>query len=260
MRLLILSVAVFLISGCSSRLYVPASYSPDQGKAIIGAIQDESLEVFLEHIEQSGKHLVFDLEIINKSDQSVLVDPQKIFYYGAYSPFPGLTNGENVRSAFGHAIDGAREVYALDEDAVNRDIRSVVRTQQAIGIVLAVAAAAVVVNDIVKDEEDYSSEYISKSKAQRAQNRDIVTFASLVTVDMIQSGLEVSQMKKFADLEYLPDEYLHEQALLPGSSMRGKVFLPVREVDHLRVVVPIGSRDYIFDFREASQREMREIR
>lgn len=257
---MLLSVAVILISGCSNRLYVPATYSPDQGKAVVGAIQDQSLEVFMEHIEQTGKHLVFDLEIINKSDRSVVVNPHKIFYYGAYTEFQGLKEGENVRASFGHAVDGARELYALTEEDVNRDIRATVRTQQAIGIILAVAAAAVVVNDIVQDGEDYSSEYISRSSARRAQNRDIATFASVVTVDMIQTGLEISQMKKFANLEYLPDEYLHEQILLPGSSMRGKVFLPLREVDHLRVVVPIDSRDYIFDFREASSREMREIR
>lgn len=260
MRLLILSAAVILISGCSDRLFVPSTYSPDKGKAVVGAIQDESLEVFMEHIEQSGKHLVFDLEVINKSDHSVVLDPHKIFYYGANTEFQGLKEGENVRASFGHAIDGARELYALTEEDVNRDIRATVRTERALAIVLAVAAAAVVVNDIVKDGEDYSSEYISKSAARRAINRDIATFASLVTVDMIQTGLEISQMKKFEDLEYLPEEYLHEQILLPGSSMRGKVFLPLREVDHLRVVVPIDSRDYIFDFREASVSEMQEIR
>jgi hypothetical protein len=260
MRILLLATILPLITGCTNKLYVPATYSPTDGDAVVGTIQDDQVQVYLENIEQTGKHMIFDLQVINQSDQPIVVDPHEIFYYGAFNPFPELTPGENVHSVFSHAVEGARGVYALTEEKVHKDIRATVRSQQAVGIVLAVAAAALVVNDIVQDSEDYSKEFWTKADANQARNRDIATFASLITVDMIRAGMEMDQMKKFEDLEYLPDEYLHEMILMPGNSVRGKVFLPVREVNHIRLVIPLGSHDYIFDFREATSKEMRVLR
>ncbi len=260
MRLIWLIGIIFLVSGCSNRIYIPESFSSADSKAVIGAIETDDLSLFMENINNTGSHFIYDLEVVNNGDDPILVDPHQIFYYGSHESFPALQPGQDVHSSFASATEQARGVFALKEKQVNNDIRANVRAKQAVGVVLMIAAAAVVVNDVVQDSKDFNKEIWTRSDARRSQARDLATFAGLVTLDMVRAGMEMEQQRQYEDLEFLPQEYLHKRMILPGESIRGKVFLPKRDVDHIRLIVPLESRNYVFDFRKATGAEMRLIK
>lgn len=260
MRSLALLILLPLITGCTNRLFIPASYSPNDPTATVAMVQDGDLDILVENMEVTAKHFVYDVEVVNKSDRSVFLDPHEAYYYGAEQAFQPLEAGASVRESFGQAISGAREVRALKEKEVHRDIRATIRSRQAVAAIVLIAATAVVVNDIVQDSQDFSKEIWTAADARRSQMRDVATFAGLVTADMIRAGMEMQQEKEFADLDFLPEEYLHRTLVMAGERIRGKVFLPRRDVDFVRIVIPVESRDYVFDFRQASGREIRAIK
>lgn len=249
--LLLIILQLPLLYACGPKTLVPQTYVPADKDRIVSVRDNGNVKVLVEHMPATGQHTVFDVEVVNESDEIVRIDPHSFSLYGSDAAFTldPDTDADIYQQSFALALPEFRGQYALREKEVNRDIKRQVTTKKVLGAMLVVAATAVVVHDAVQDSKDYSKVEWTIQDARRSENRDWATATSLVTLDMISQGLRLSNEKQFEDLKYLPAEYLHEILVFPGESVRGKVFFHRVPCKFVRLILPVDTETFIVDLK-----------
>jgi hypothetical protein len=85
MRKYLLPVIPYLIS-CGS--IVPLDYDKIENNYQRLTIENDYHTIHMASLESQYQHLVFDVEIINNTSDTIVFDPVSIVYYGSHSPFP----------------------------------------------------------------------------------------------------------------------------------------------------------------------------
>ena len=246
-----LLLLVFAI-GCQSRL-VPVAYQPKQQDAHVSVATQDDITVYLENLEYKNEIIVFDLEIINESGQGFYFDPEKIYFHTSPTGFKTVTNLEENWLEKSKSVGSPR--YAMSKRSVENYYRKSIRSKETgkffVGL-LAVGAAALNV-------AGGSGELGGSAFANVA--REVLVGASIVGSEVAGEVLTQKQIEDDEDLYYLDQEILKNGNVEDGSSVRGKVYFKPRDAyKFYRIVVPLTYYDFIFDMREASNKEMQYLR
>ncbi len=247
---------VITLVSCQSAHLVPVSYSVENPGETISFVKDEIAEIYLEHIPDESKQLVFDLDVWNTGNEYMVVKPQNMMIFGSPVPFPTPSNTDLNVYQETVSISGVTGKRASSQEEVNAFFRRRIRSQQAAQIALVLAGVALAVNDAVQDSKDYNKEFWTKQDSRRSAARDVATFAGFLTVDILSQAFEHETVQVREDLAYLPQEYLNEEMLYPDGHTRGRVFFRYSaDYDYYRIILPVEGVHYIFDFRRPEPAE-----
>ena len=81
-----LLLVVVLLASCAD--LVPSDYDKFSNNYSTLTIENDFHTVHMANMGSQYQHLVFDVEIINHSKDTIIFDPVSIVYYGSPSPFP----------------------------------------------------------------------------------------------------------------------------------------------------------------------------
>ena len=98
--------------------------------------------------------------------------------------------------------------------------------------------------DATLDAKDFSSKEWSSKKLKNSNTRDVITFASVAALGIVQEQTAMSASMSQEELHYLPDEILNATEIQPGQSYRGKAYLPFTKDKYIRLIIPLGSNDF----------------
>lgn len=260
-----LTVAVAM-SSCSSMQLVPGDFRATDPTSTALGLRASGKVIYLEHLPDDSQQFVFDLEIINESKHSYMVDPSRLRLYASQRPFPNTEVENRTEQAVSHVkqYGGIPTVKPRSAKEVNEFFERKIRAQRAWQVAMLVAGTALVVSDVVQDVNDSKKEIFTQKDINRAIMRDVATGSALVAMDMASGQMDGNIAKRAEDLEFLPDEYLGAQLLLEGSSARGKVFFPKKPATqaytYYRIIMPVDGAAHIFDFRMPKASERRAMR
>ena len=226
---------------------VPMSYKDNANSRLTQSIKTEDATVWLRYMRSQYGYMIFDLEIANHSPFQLSVAPQQISFYGSSKPFVPLETDEDV-----HALSRPNSTlkmnrqFACAPSSVQRVYAEKANSKKAEVGLFAVLAIGAIVFDATQDSKDAHKETFTSKDASKSFGRDVMVAAAVAASDVAQS----SAQQAAEDSYYLPFELFPECALESGNSIRGKIFLPRESYKYyVRVIIPIGDADYVFDFR-----------
>ncbi len=249
MKNAVLLTIIVLCASCSPRL-VPVNFNPENDIDIVEVIEQNNVTVYLEHIDKSYPHQVFDLEVINQSSDTINIAPQQIAYYSAYEPFAPISSTDDEihnLTLDNTAIIKGRQ-FALSPYTINEQMERKVKAKKDLGIFLAVLTVGLAVYDGVKDADAASDGEWSFSDESNSLARDALVGASLIATELADNSL----VNTAEDLDFLSYEVFPESKIAPGQKVRGKIFINAEDgiFRYYRFVVPVGNTDFVFDLRK----------
>ncbi len=244
-----LLLAILLCASCSPRL-VPVNFNPEHDIDKVDVIEQNGITVYLEHIDKSFPHQVFDLEVINQTSDTIDIAPQQISFYTAYEPFSPVANTDQGIHELTLGNEGLfkGKQFALSPYAINEQMERKVKAKKDLGIFLAVLTVGLAVYDGVKESNDASDGEWSISDENSSIARDALVGASAIATEIAENSLANSA----EDLHFLSHEVFPESKIAPGQKVRGKIFLNAEEgiSRYYRFIIPIGKTDFVFDLRK----------
>ena len=222
---------------CSCAPYVPVN---QPGPAGVATLQAHQLTLYLQHLGTQHGHHVFDLEVVNESASPVEVFPGHIRAYSDARPIHHERGPDPRRPGLPlHAI-------ARSPDFVLNYYRERERARQTAAVIFTVLSVGVMVYDAVEDNKDARKPVIKEGDVNRAVQRDAAVLASAALADVAGQSVQAMTEENY----FLPREIFPDVLLPSGERQRGKLFVPSEvNMRYLRIVVPIGRVEYVFDFK-----------
>ncbi len=216
----------------------------------LATVQTDAVTIHLQHLQNQYGHYVFDLEIINDSDNEILFNPNAVSYYASPKLFPVPDAAQDVHAqSYTHSQLIYKRKFARKPEhvkAIFQEREKMLATLQTISLVI---SATAIVYDAVQDTKDFKKENFTSKDASRASNRDALVASTLV----LQDGLYEANTSAREENFYLPYEIFPETTIEAGGGQRGKLFLPYdTSYRYTRIIIPIGYTDYVFDFKRKS--------
>lgn len=211
-------------------------------------IETEEATVLLEYIGKQHGHYIYDLEVINNSEEEIFMAPQFISFYASPNAFPQIqypTYDVHALSAVNSALTMKRQ-FANSPAATRKIYSDKVKAKEAGAVLFALLTAGLIIFDVAKDAEDEQKETWTKKDENKVAGRDLLVNVALTTTDIAVE----STYRARDENQYVPYELFPECKINPSSSMRGKIFIR-KEASYQfsRIVIPIGKADYVFDFK-----------
>ena len=218
MKLSLLSF-ILLFSACASPVWrlhpVSDKIRWDQGNALVSKTND-GLTATLHYIRHNGYSMVLDLELVNETDQSLLVDPKFIHVY-TFTSHPESISA-NIGNTF-FATDPEQQLIHI-EKTMSRETNS-----YAAGLILNAAV------DLTSSEQERISNSIDRQTASADFD------SRLASLDSQHNAWRNMALRK-TDLE-------------PGQVVNGFIQIPFDpNSSFYRVVVPFGDRPFEFTFQQ----------
>jgi hypothetical protein len=232
-----------VVAGCAS--YVPINYvgstSSTQEK-----IEATGINLYLQHVGAKYQHYVFDLAVVNKGKESIYLSPQEISFYYSDERFPRRELAQDTAHTIS-TIRLKRRMFVKKPAEVRRLFEQKERSRATVGIIFSLVSVGLVVYDEVQDARDRSRSHVTEKDVVRAATRDALVSVGFLAADLAQQ----SKQKAEEDTYYLSYEIFTEGNISTAEKKKGKLFLPMGEgLRYLRMVVPIGNKEYIFDFKQ----------
>jgi hypothetical protein len=211
------------------------------------SIETTEATVWIRYIQSQDGYMVFDLEIANQSRYEMPVAPQQISFYASSKPFAPIQTGDEVHilSARNSTLTMTRQ-FANDPASIQRLYVEKARSQKVGAGIFAALTVGLILFDMAEDSKDSRKEVFTSRDAQKSFGRDVMVTTAAVASDIARSSAQHTAEES----HFLPYELFPESIIEPGTSARGKIFLP-RESSHkyVRVIVPLSDADYVFDFK-----------
>ncbi|HLF33269.1 MAG TPA: hypothetical protein VI583_03465 [Cyclobacteriaceae bacterium] len=233
---------------------VPEWFDPEVDKTKVSRIESGGIVLYAENLSVNGRHMIFDIEIINNTEQAVEFDCGAMFYIATDIPFPTGEDMARVREFEG----GLARHFPLSEGEVINHLRNEVKSRRTVNLLLGLVSMGLVIYDAANDAKDIHSEW-SHSKARASYRRDLVVGAGLAAADAMQYVNRTESLEKRADIHYLGQDILRSGKLAPGQSVRGVIYFESVSNKFTRLIIPVGNTDYSFDFRQASWEDMKSL-
>lgn len=240
-------MALITFNGCFSPRAV-VRVEPDETEAIFWshgqAIAEQKQEdiwcrAAFSHANQ--EYLVFDLEVINESEQDVLVTPEQLF----------LATPTNFQLP---ALDPERILLAMEVDA-SRQEANAKNAAVATGVVLVGAAVAAALSDNDNDgDNDTSSEEYYDDEVDAGLVVDAAIPALYLATGFANEpplSAPVDALPGTADPLFWSDFTLRRTTLRPNERIRGLVAFPrYDDTESFFLHVPIAEQNFRFYFRQ----------
>ncbi len=112
--------------------------------------------------------------------------------------------------------------------------------------IFTILAIGLIAYDIAADSKAVTKEVSSSRDEWKSFGRDVMVTAAVVAKDVAQ----VSAQQAAEESHFLPYELFPECTIEAGCNVRGKIFLPIESSHkYVRIIVPLGDTDYVFDFK-----------
>jgi len=251
---IILLFLILINSSCSTQILVPGWFDPKVDNKKHNWLDHDGITIIAENIEVNDQHIIFDVEIKNKTDYRLRFDPEEMYYVGSNVPYP-TNEGYEVRMDFESKL---KKRYALSEKEVARHLEHQIKSMKRTNLITGILSASLLVFDAAMSTK-VSNEASSKFLSQEAI-RSMVTVGGLAAMDVVREQAAMSAAEAKEDLHFLPKEIIEEGVINPGESFRGKVFFPTYREKYFSMIVPVESNDFELDFRWADGKDQRKLR
>lgn len=226
---------LLLVSACAP--YVPENHG---GQTRVAALEAHQLTLYLEHLGTQHGHHVFDLEVINQSTTPIEFFPGRIRAYSDSRPIHHERGPDINRPGL------PLHMAARSPDFILNFYQQRERTRQTMAVIFSVLSVGVMVYDAVEDNKDARKTVVTESDVNRAVQRDAAVVASVAVADAAGHSAQAMAQENY----FLPREVFPDVLLPAGERQRGKIFVPSEiNMRYLRLVVPIGRVEYVFDFK-----------
>jgi hypothetical protein len=226
------------------RFLVPAWFDPSIDQIKFSRIESGTLIVTVENLEINDDQMIFDIEIINKSQIPVYFDADSIYYIDS-SP-SGMISRDPVRN------------YPSEEHLQTEVSMRKMKSARTAGTLLDLFSIGLVIFDAASDMRDMHGEWTPK-RARASAARDMITMGGIGVAGLARDHLRYTAWREEENIRALESESLISGPIAPQNVRRGKLHFDNRSSGHLRLVVPLPDGDYIFDFREATPEDYRKI-
>jgi len=237
---------LFSTSACGP--LVPLSYvDGDKGNQLTQSSETDQATVWLQYMKSQHRFMVFDLEIANHSQDEIPVAPQLVTFYASSESFAPLQPGDDVhqRSAPNSTLTMTRH-FASDPSSIRRVYVDKARSAKVGAGIFAALAVGLILYDISEDSKAATKEVSTSRDEWKSFGRDAMVITAVTAKDVAQ----VSAQQAAEESHFLPYELFPECTIETGCNVRGKILLPIESYHKfVRVIVPFGDTDYVFDFR-----------
>ena len=199
-------ITVVAVSSCSTMQLVPGDFRADNPTSTALGLEASNKVFYLEHLPNDSRQFVFDLEVINESGESYMMDPLRMRMYASPKPFPNTEATNLTEQAVNHVkqYGGLATIRPRSAKEVTEFFERKIRAQRAWQVAMLVAGTALVVSDVVQDVNDSKKEVFTQRDINKAVMRDVATASALVAMDLATQQMDETIMKRAEDLEFLP--------------------------------------------------------
>jgi hypothetical protein len=246
--LLLAFLGLFILTACGP--LVPLSYvNGSAGSHLTQSLETNDASVWLQYMQSQHGYMVFDLEIANNSQFEMQVAPQMISTYASSKIFATPETGDDVHklSSPNSTLTMTRH-FASDPSSVQRFYSEKAKAKRTEATMFAILTVGLIIFDIASDSKAARKEVYTNRDEWKSLSRDLMVTTALTATDVAQA----SAQQAAEESHFLPYELFPECTIKPGGNVRGKIFVPI-EASHkyVRLVVPVGDEDYVFDFRRS---------
>ncbi len=243
---LTLLLTSFLLVGCLPDRLVPHDFSIEKNN-LEAYIELDSMTISMFNLKVERDHLVFGMEIENKSSLPIFLDMAKVRKYA---------NDYSYRSK--QQLKTYQEVVsAMTPMQVNKFFEMKKRQADGAAFLLFLVGAAISTYDAIKDNEDNNKSSWTSEDQRKSTTRDLVTTSALIATDVLSEVAFQSHEAAATELRYLPKELFDREVIYPNETYFGKVLFkkigPLKR--HHRITVPLEDDKFHFDFRKATPKE-----
>lgn len=245
MKLTFALIPIVCISCLPSRL-VPHDFSIEKNNAE-AYIETDSMALAVTNLEVKGDHLVFGMEIENKSSQPLFLDLNKLTKYAHEQSYRSEHDGKLFQEV----------TRVMTPRQVNKFFKSKRDNAQSAAFLLFLVGAAVGTYDAIKDERDNRKQQWTQTDEKKSRNRDLITATTLLATDILADAALQTRDVAETELHYLPKEVFDRKVIYPGEIYNGKIFFKRfgRLKKHHRITLPMDGDQFHFDFRKATYKE-----
>ncbi|MEQ8575602.1 MAG: hypothetical protein RIB63_16155 [Fulvivirga sp.] len=247
-------IAALSLLSCNNQLLVPLSFNPKIDTEPISVIEADSLLLLVEHIEEKNNLLVFDVEIQNNSSQDIQIVTDQFYDVAGFKN--NQVEGEDVNSEASliSAVDEQRFNIALPKQQVIAHYDKKQKDNTAALVLLFVFGAGLLINDAVKDAQDFSYLEWTSADESRSAMRDVGVDLGLLAINAIGSSVAANSHVLSDHQYYVDNEILQSQILKAGDVTRGKVHFKTEEAfKYHMLVLPINGINYLCTFRKRKE-------
>jgi hypothetical protein len=227
---------------------VPLSYvNGSAASHLTQSLETNDAAVWLRYMQSQHGYMVFDLEIANNSQYEMPVAPQMISSYASSNTFATPETGDDVHklSAPNSTLTMTRH-FASDPSSIQRFYYEKAKANETKAGIFAILTVGLIIFDIASDSKATQKEVSTSRDEWKSIGRDIMVTTALTATDVARS----SAQQAAEESHFLPYEVFPECTIKSGGNVRGKIFVPIESSHkYVRLVVPVGNEDYVFDFR-----------
>ncbi|HEU5292391.1 MAG TPA: hypothetical protein VFU05_17210 [Cyclobacteriaceae bacterium] len=237
---------VLILSGCGP--LVPSSYvNGNTNNQLTQTIETPEATVWLQFLRRQYNYYIFDLEVANHAEKPFSIAPQFISFYASPKKFRSPKDEEDVHalSAPNSALTMKRH-FAASPTTIEGVYHGKLKEKRAGLVLVAIIGAGIILYDITEDAKVSKKESWTPKSDMKSVGRDLLVNVAITATDMANESAKQAVFES----QYVPYELFPECTILPGKSVRGKIFIPIETgYRYSRVVVPFGDTDYVFDFK-----------
>lgn len=227
---------------------VPLSYVEGRADSnLTQSLETEHAVVWLQYMQSQDGFMVFDLEIANNSQNEIPVAPQMISSYASSKTFASPETGVDVHelSALNSTLTMTRH-FASDPSSIQTFYQKKAKSRKTEAGIFALLTVGLIIADIALDSKDAHKEIRTSRDDWKSIGRDLLVTAAVTANDIAQASVQQAE----AENHFLPYELFPECTIESGCDVRGKLFVPIESSHkYMRLVVPVGNEDFVFDFR-----------
>lgn len=253
MKPLLILLTGLLLSSCSK--LVPLNYHTRYNPHTVAVNLNDSAELYLEHLYNKYQHLVFDLEIRNRSHDYLQFSPETINLYASDKPFPPVEDpfaDVYQLSASYSTLPGGR-FFAISPIEVRHLHEKRMKAKAAVGTLFFAMSVGLAIYDAVEDGKDYNKESFTREDARKSAVRDGLVATTFFAADITRNSLYNDEV----EYSFLREETFPDCVIESRHSVRGKIYIKPGEYVHnyYRIIVPLKNVDYVFDLRRKGARD-----
>ena len=196
----------------------------------------EGVDIVVSFSECTPSDLIFLIEVINRSENDVLVEPEKI-YYESFKQLDSVKT--RIVPHYVSAYDPEEKILRIDKEQSVRDAEDA--NNQAFNTVVSlISITADVSASLSKNDTQQARQ--ERDNDRREQEADYQDQRN----DYLNATQSLNEKR-----EYWANTTLRKTHLPSNNSMQGTVLIPRNDkATHLKLVIPIGEVNFVVDYKQ----------
>lgn len=251
---LLLALAISSLFSCAPRMLAPQGASPQMSQPF-ATMEIEGVTVHLENLVMRGDHMLFDVEIENRTGDSLYYNPQDMYFKGFTAkgkPRALLPNATQLK--YHPDLPARYNTYAYNDQRAQVFMKKKVSAQKAGKTFLDLLSLGLLVNEVVQDSKDANKSFWTEDDEDRANNRAAANFMAQLALSASSSIMADAIISNSWEREDVGEHYLESGMLAPEQAVRGMVLFPKNMAPKsYKVFIPLGHRLFEFTFEKVAQ-------